>query len=376
MQHNKFQETKEPSFMHYFSKLKEPRRVGKGNFKYPLSDIFLLTISSMLCGANDWSAVVEFGEDQLPWLKKFGSFSNGIPSQDTLERVFSLIDPVSFNDCFSSWMEAIRERIKGEVVAIDGKALRGAKDKTSTYMPYIVSAWASENSICLGQQKVDEKSNEIKAIPDLIDSIFVAGCIVTIDAIGCQKSIAKKIIDAEADYILPAKGNQITLEQAIKDTVLLEKPATIDVVEDVNHGRVEVRTCKAYSNLSHIEKRQDWEKLCSVFVIESKVYDKSTRKETTEQRHYITSLPADAKMLNEKTRKHWSIENNLHWVLDVTFGEDGSRKRKQNQSQNFNIMLKSAMTLIKSDKTHKTSKKNKRLKAAISQKYREKLLRF
>jgi predicted transposase YbfD/YdcC len=252
--------------------------------------------------------------------------------------------------------------------------MRGAKDtKASKNMPYIVSAWATRNGICLGQVKVPDKSNEITAIPDLVDSIVTKGCTITIDAMGCQREITKKIIENEADYILAVKGNQGCLEQSVLDTILLEKPDSVDVAEDCGHGRVETRTCKAYSNFSHIDKADGWAGLSAVFCIESKVYEKSTGKEKTERRCYITSLPADANSLNTKTRCHWGIENRLHWVLDVTFGEDASRKRKNNEAENFNIILKSVMSLLIKDES-KISKKRKRFRAAIDPKYREMLL--
>lgn len=364
-------------FLMNFSDLKDPRRTTKGNFQHLLSDILLLTISAMLCGVNDWPSVITFGESQLEWLKKFGNFSNGIPSQDTLERVFAALSPKSFNKCFMNWMESIRNDIPEEVIAIDGKAMRGAKDtKASKNMPHVVSAWASENGICLGQVKVSEKSNEITAIPELVDAVVTKGCTITIDAMGCQKNIAKKIIENEADYILAVKGNQANLEQAIQDTVRFEEPDTIDVMKDCGHGRIETRTCKAYSNLSHVENPNEWTGLSTLFVVESHTHEKTTGKEKTEQRTYITNLPATAGSLNNKTRSHWRVENNLHWVLDVTFGEDASRKRKNNEAENFNMLLKSTITLLANDKTPKFSKKRKRFQAALDTKYREKLLGF
>jgi predicted transposase YbfD/YdcC len=370
------EKNKTPFLMH-FSELEDPRRTSKGNFQHLLSDILLLTISAMLCGVDDWPSVITFGKNQLEWLKKFGGFKNDLPSQDTLERVFAALNPKYFNQCFMNWMESIRNDIPGEVIAIDGKAMRGAKDtKASKNMPHIVSAWASENGICLGQVKVSEKSNEITAIPDLVDAIVNKGCTITIDAMGCQKDIAKKIRKNEADYILAVKGNQANLKQAIQDTVRFEEPDSIDVMEDFGHGRIETRTCKAYSNLSHVENSDDWADLSTLFVIESCVYEKTTGKENTEQRTYITNLPAIAGSLNSKTRSHWSVENNLHWVLDVTFNEDASRKRKNNEAENFNMLLKSTIALLANDKTPKFSKKRKRLQAALDPEYREKLLGF
>jgi predicted transposase YbfD/YdcC len=364
-------------FTVYFSGLQDPRRTEKGNFKHHLSDILFLTISAMLCGASEWSMVKTFGDNQLGWLRKFGTFTGGIPSTDTLERLFSALDAKAFNSCFIKWIEAIRKDISGETVAIDGKTMRGAKaTKDSKNMPHIVSAFAKDNGLCLGQVKTCEKSNEITAIPDLLDLLALKGCTVTIDAMGCQKDIAAKIIDKKAHYILAVKGNQGNLERAISDTLKLEKPTSTHKWEDVGHGRIEVRTCRAFSDLSHIEGAENWAGLATIFVIDSGVYDKSSGKTTTETRKYISSHPAIAGLLNEKTRDHWAIENNLHWSLDVTFGEDSSRKRKGQSPENFNIMLKSAMTLLVNDKTTKLSKNRKRLKAALDHKYREKLLGF
>lgn len=369
--------SKKTPFLMHFSELEDPRRTDRGNFSHLLSDILLLTVSAMLCGVSDWPSVVYFGELQLDWLKKFGSFSKGIPSQDTLERVFAALNPKSFNTCFTNWMESVRKMVPGEVIAIDGKSMRGATNiKGSKNMPHIVSAWATENGICLGQVKVLEKSNEITAIPELVEAVLTKGCTITIDAMGCQKEIAKTIIENKADYILAVKGNQGNLKQAIEDTVRFEQPDTVDITEDCGHGRIETRTCSAYNNLSHVENPNEWVGLSTIFVIESHVYEKSTGKERTEKRSYISSLPALANQLNRDVRGHWGVENNLHWTLDVTFGEDASRKRKKNEAENFNIILKSVMYLLATDKTKKISKKNKRFKAALDVKYREMLLGF
>lgn len=365
---------KESLFAKYFSELEDPRRTDKGNLKHLLSDILFLTISAILCGADNWELVKTFGDNQLSWLKKYGSFANGIPSSDTIGRLFSALKPESFNQCFIKWIESIRKKSEDEIIAVDGKAIRGANPKKNgKTMPHIVSAFASQNGLTLGQVKVDKKSNEITAIPKLLDLLAIEGCIVTIDAIGCQTNIASTIIGNGADYILAVKGNQGSLEQAILDTALLEKPKTVDVEEDFGHGRIEKRTCYAYSELGHVENIDRWEGLKSLIKIESIVHDKTSGKTTTEHRYYISSLPAKAKLLNRSVRKHWAVENNLHWTLDVEFGEDKSRKRKGYAAENHNIVLKVALTLLDNDKANKTSKRSKRLKAALSTKYREKL---
>lgn len=234
-------------FEKQFSSLKDPRRTEKGNLQHLMSDILFLTISAMLCGADDWELVKAFGDSQLGWLRQYGGFANGIPSSDTIGRLFAALDPKSFNKCFVGWIEGIRENISGEVVAVDGKSIRGANPKKNgNKVPHIVSAFASANGLCLGQAKVNQKSNEITAIPKLLDLLTLHGCVVTIDAMGCQTEIARKTITKEAGYVLAVKGNQSNLEQAILDTVLLEKPQDTDIEEDFGHGRTEKRTCRTY----------------------------------------------------------------------------------------------------------------------------------
>jgi len=214
--------TRNTLFLSKFSELEDPRRINKGNHRHLLSDILLLTISAIISGADDWELVKTFGDSQLDWLKRFGSFENGIPSADTLGRVFSALCPEKFTSCFIDWIESVRKKHKGEIVAVDGKCIKGAdptKDKKG--MPHIVSAFASENGLCLGQATVDQKSNEITAIPLLLELIAIEGFTVTIDAMGCQSDIAGKIIENGADYILAVKGNQQGLEQSIRETVML-----------------------------------------------------------------------------------------------------------------------------------------------------------
>lgn len=360
----------------HFSELQDPRRTNKGNLRHRLIDVIFLTVSAILCGAEDWETVKLFGDYQKDWLKSYGGFDNGIPSEDTIGRVFAALDPKSFNSCFIDWVNSISKISTNEVVAIDGKSIRGANPKKNgNKMPHIVSAFAAENGLCLGQVKVNEKSNEITAIPDLLKILAVEGCIVTIDAMGCQTGIASNIIDKKANYILAVKGNQSNLGQAIKDTVRLEKPESINIQDDFGHGRIEKRTCMAYSDLSHLGNNKAWDKLKTIIKIESEVFDKKSKQTTTEQRYYISSLPADAELLNKSIRNHWAVENNLHWTLDVEFGEDKSRKRKGYAAENHNIILKTAMILLSNDKTKKLSKKNKRMKAALNAKYRDSLFK-
>jgi predicted transposase YbfD/YdcC len=349
----------------------DPRRTTKGNFLHPLTDILFLVISAVISGADDWETVVLFGENQLEWLKKYGRYKNGIPCCDTLKRVFSALDPQSFNDCFMDWTNSICVLAQGEVVAIDGKTIKGTKEKD---LPHIVTAFASDNGLSLGQVKTNDKSNEITAIPELLELLALKGTTVTIDAMGCQREIAKKIIDKGAHYILAVKGNQKNLEQEILDTIKLEKPESKNTCHNLDHGRIETRTCSAYPDLSHIEGKEKWIGLKTIARIQTQTINKTTGKTSNEQRIYISSLGADANVLNAAIRKHWSVENNLHWTLDVLFREDASRKRKDNVAENFNIILKVALGMIVKETTLKKSKKNKRMLAAYDYRYREKIM--
>lgn len=367
----------------YFGKLKDSRRTEKGNFRHLLSDILLLTISAVLSGEEDWDEIIFFGNNELEWLKQHGTFKFGIPSQDTLRRFFSVLDNKELSLAFTKWASDIKKTFDNEVIAIDGKTIRGAKLKSNieSFAPHVVSAYAAENNLCLAQEVVEEKSNEITAIPKLLKILNLEDTIITIDAMGCQRSIAKAILKAKADYILAVKANQPELELALKDTVLLEKPININITEDVGHGRVEKRTCKVFTNLSHLQEKKKWSGLNSFVCIESEIYNKSTKKIASETRYYISSLQADAELLNKSIRKHWSVENNLHWTLDVLFKEDASKKRIGDEATNFNIIRKLALNMVAPDKSFRKgkqirSKKMKIKKALHDKEYRNYLLGF
>ena len=239
------------SLSDFFSSLKDPRRINRGNYTYLLSDILLLTILGIMCGADKWETIHIFGESQQRWLKQYGNFSNGILSTDTMRRVFSAIDSRKFNDCFISWVNHLCIKTKGEIVAIDGKTVKGAKFE-GMITPHIVSAFASENQLCLGQLKVDDKSNEITAIPELLKLLDIQDNIVTIDAMGCQAKIVDQIIESQANYIIAVKDNQPSLASDIRDTITLTKPNSTHVQENFGHGRIEKRTCEVFSNLRQI----------------------------------------------------------------------------------------------------------------------------
>lgn len=362
----------------HFSQLKDPRRTHKGNLQHHFSDILFLILVSVLCKCTEWDEMVLFGEQELDWFKKHGGFSNGIPSKSTLRRVIGSLSSEAFQDCFSNWaLSLLGNKVKG-VVAIDGKTICGAKKKSDadSIAPHILSAMASESGICIGQLKVYEKSNEITAIPELIKSLSISGCTITIDAMGCQREIVETILEEKANYVIAAKGNQGRLLQAIKDTSRLETHSSIDVQENMGHGRVEKRTAKVFYNLSHFDKVEQWKGLHCFIVIQKDSYCKSTQKQTQETRYYISNLKLDAQQANHIVRSHWAVENKLHWVLDVVFGEDNARKRTENSPENMNLIMKIALTLLNQETSFKKSKNNKRLKALICRKYREKMLGF
>jgi predicted transposase YbfD/YdcC len=353
----------------------DPRRKGRGNFRHKLTDIIFLTIAAVVSGADDWKTIATFGKGQEDWLKKYGDFENGTPSHDTLGRIFAALDPSEFSKCFSSWTKQISKLTKGEIVAIDGKRLRGSYDNSEGKLAiHSVSAFASENNICLGQVSCDEKSNEITAIPKLLDIIDIKHSTVTIDAMGCQKEIAKKIIDKQGNYLLAVKENQKELLEQIKK--VFEISGTLKRHEDIDsgHGRVEKRICTVTDDLRFLDVSGQWAGIKSVVKIESERFTKVSGKTQNEQRYYISSLNADPKPINTRVRNHWGVENKLHWMLDVEFKEDSSRRRKGNSAENYNVIAKTALTLISKDES-KNSKKGKRFLAAIDPKFREILLK-
>lgn len=363
------------TFSTFFAKMRDPRRTNKGNHRYPLDEMFFLVISAVISGCESWETINEFGVSKLNWLKTYYPFSNGVPSHDVLNNVFARLDTKSFNQCFVDWINSISKLTEGEVVAIDGKTIRKSNNKKVGKSAYhMVSAYASENKVCLGQEVVDEKHNEITAIPKLLDTIAIKGCIVTLDAMGCQTKIADKIIEKKANYLLAVKGNQKELKNQVLKTFDLIIPQSVDTSVDAGHGRVETRICEVINKLDFFDERERWTMLKSIVRITSERYNKSTGNTSTETRYYITSLEADAQKINHAVRKHWSVENNLHWTLDVIFKEDESLKKKGASPVNFNIVRKTALAMIEKEDSIKKSKNVKRIKAALDDKYRTKIL--
>jgi predicted transposase YbfD/YdcC len=318
----------------------------------------------------------DFGKAKFLWLKTFLKLPEGIPSHDTFNRVFSFLDPKKLGECFLQWTRAVFRLTKGEVINIDGKTICGSRDKGKKSIVHMVSAWAEQNNIVLGQLKVDDKSNEITAIPELLKLLVLKGCIVTIDAMGCQKDIASQIIVQEADYILALKGNQGNMLQQTEDSFRFLSVKSVSEEIDAGHGRVERRVCSVIDDLSMIEAKEQWKNLQTIVKIEAERFIKPTGKLETETRFYISSLPADAELLNKSIRSHWGIENSLHWILDVAFNEDNSRKRVGYAAQNFSVLNRIALNILKNDTSTKRGIKGKRLKAGWDQRYLQKILKI
>jgi predicted transposase YbfD/YdcC len=358
----------------YFQYLSDPRvERTKAHLLY---DIIFIAVASVLCGAETWNDMEDFGKAKLSWLKTFLKLPEGIPSHDTFNRVFSLLDPKKLGDCFLQWTRAVFRTTKGEVISIDGKTICGSRDKGKKSIVHMISAWAEINNIVLGQLKVDDKSNEITAIPELLKLLVLKGCIITIDAMGCQKEIASQIVDQEADYVFALKGNQGNLLQQTEDSFRFLPIKSVSEDIDADHGRVERRICSVIDDLSMIEAREDWKNLQSIVKVEAERFIKSTGKSESETRFYVSSLPADAELLNKSIRSHWRIENSLHWILDVAFNEDNSRKRAGNAAQNFSVLNRIALNVLKNDTSTKRGIKGKRLKAGWDVRYLEKILKI
>ena len=365
----------------HFGQVKDPRK--DRTKQHMLVDILVIAICAIICGAEGWVDIELYGNSKLTWLKKFLALPHGIPSHDTFGRVFSMIDAQQFQLAFYEWVLAVNEIIRGQIINIDGKCLRGSDDqKLGKRAIYMVSAWATENEIVLGQRKVDEKSNEITAIPELLKMLAISGCIVTIDAMGTQTNIAKTIVEAHADYILSVKENQGHLFEDISTLFAVDqaqnfKYASFEYKKTISkgHGRIDIRECWSTSSpayLSLIRGVENWIGLHSVSMI---INTRSIGdKETKQVRYYISSLPSNAEKILRAVRKHWSIENKLHWVLDVALNEDHSRVRKDQAPENLAVLRHIALNLLKHEKTAKGGIHAKQLQAGWKEDYLLKVL--
>jgi predicted transposase YbfD/YdcC len=356
-----------------FNQVEDPR--SHINQLHNLIDILLIGIISVISGAETWKQMVGFAKSKEDFLKTFLELPHGIPSEDTINRVFSTLDSLKFETCFIEWVNSITDLNKGQVIAIDGKTIRGAKSHGKKSPIHMVSAWACESNLVLGQIKTAEKSNEITAIPQLLDILDIAEQTVTIDAMGTQKEIAEKIIKNGGNYILAVKANQAQLLEHIEDEFKFSKQLDISVSDDFGHGRIETRTCSVINDFKFIENQNVWKNLTSIIRIESIREFKNSEKETEKAtRYYISNLEDNASTFQTSIRSHWAVENKLHWTLDVSFGEDASRKRKGNATQNYSVLLKIALNLLKNEKTEKQGVKGKRLKAGWDNQYLLKVL--
>ena len=363
------------SLISIFSQIDDPR--SHINQRHNLIDILLIGIISVICGAETWKQMVGFAKSKEEFLKSFLELPNGIPSEDTINRVFSNIDSNQFETYFIEWVNSITTLSKGQVIAIDGKTLRGAKSHGKKSPIHMVSAWACQDNLVLGQVKTEEKSNEITAIPQLLDILNIQGNIITIDAMGTQKDIAKKIIEKEADYILALKVNQPQLLQELKDEFRFASNLQSIINQDLGHGRIETRTCSVITNFKFIKTPNQWMNLTSIIRIESiREFKNSNKKTQKATRYYISSIKKNTTFFQSAIRSHWSVENKLHWTLDVAFSEDASRKRNKNAAQNYSILLKIALNLLKNEKTEKQGVKGKRLKAGWDNQYLLKVLKI
>lgn len=358
---------------------------------HDLVDILVIAICTFLCGGQTFNDMEDFGKAKCEWFKTFLSLANGIPSHDTFNRVFAALDPNVFLDCFLRWTQTLRQAIPQEIVAIDGKALRRARNKKEQ-LKFVVSAWAESNGLVLGQLKVSEKSNEITAVPELLRVLELSGCIVTIDAMGCQKGIAKEIIEADADYVLALKGNHEAVHAEIRTFLEgalteLETPrpkgaklsaaaAALAIFETVekDHGRWEKRRYFQSAELDWFADRAKWEGLQSCGLVESTREIDGQR--SVERRVYLSSLPLDASKFGSAVRSHWGVENKVHWMMDVCFGEDQSRARSGFAAENLATLRRLALNLLKRENTKKRGIKGKQLNASWDPAYLLKILAF
>jgi predicted transposase YbfD/YdcC len=353
------------SFIHLHDPRVERRK------KHKLLDVIILSILGVLSGAESYDSIELFGKENLAFLRQILELKHGIPSHDTINRVFQMLNPHRFEHCFIAWAQGLKEDGVMKRIAIDGKTVRGSKDNFHHRSPlHAVHAWSVENGLCLGQMECGEKSNEITVIPQILDLLEIKGSIVSIDAMGTQTAIARKIIENGGDYILAVKGNQGSLEEEVRATCGRNVPVSDTCEVEKGHGRIETRRCEVFEKGLIVDESR-WEHLSTVIKITS-TREFPSGKTETQQRYYISSLKANNDF-NRHIRSHWEVENKLHWVLDMTFREDEQRKRAKHAAANFAIVRKIGLNLLKKD-AGKESLRSKRLKAAWNKNFLLKLL--
>jgi predicted transposase YbfD/YdcC len=368
------------SLWDYFAELPDPRR-SQGR-RHKLRDILAIALCAVLCGADDFTEIEEFGETREAWLRGFLELPHGIPSHDTFGRVFAALDPTAFGRCFMTWVRAVAELSEGAIVAIDGKALRRSYDVASGCPAIeLVSAWAREHRLTLGQVKVAEGSNEITAVPELLKVLALQGCVVTADALNCQKEVAAQIRHRGADYVLALKGNHATLHERVERFLSSVREGRTHGFHcgehrsvEKEHGRIEERYFLQVEAPEDLTASGEWVGLASVGLCEA-VREVEGRR-STHRRYYLSSLPVEAAKFSEAVRGHWAVENSCHWVLDVAFGEDESRVRVGHAAENFATLRRIVNNLLQHERSVKRGVKSKRLKAALDENYLLKVLRL
>jgi predicted transposase YbfD/YdcC len=354
--------------------MKDPRCNLRNQVDYCLPELMFLVISAAISGMNTWNDIAMFGEQKQDWLRTYFPFKDKMPWPSTLSRLFARLDSEEFGQYFIDWVASLSKLTQGEVVAFDGKTMRGSYDKTNNKAAiHMVSAFVSHQNICLGQLATEEKSNEITAIPKLLDLLTLEGCTVTTDAMGCQVEISKKILQKKANYILQVKNNQKGLLEQVEKVFEITELDDTNLQYNLDHGRVEQRECAVICNLTHLDGYQNWPGIQTIIRIQSQRIQKRTGEKENSTRYYISSKTGSATNFNQDIRAHWGIENKLHWSLDVSFKEDNSRKRKGHSAANFALFSKIALNLLNNCPT-KMSKNRKRLKALLDDNFREKLL--
>jgi predicted transposase YbfD/YdcC len=366
--------SKRASLLEHIAIITDPRL--ERSRLHSLQDVVVIALCGMICGADDWVSIEQFGKAKESWFRTFLDLPHGIPSHDTFGRIFAALDPEAFAQFFAAWVRDVAELTEGQVVAIDGKTIRRSFDRAGSRSAiHMVNAWATESGLSLGQVATDEKSNEITAVPRLLELLQLKGCIVTLDAMGCQKEIAGRIVSKGADYLLQVKGNQPQLHmeleayftQALKHD-FADVPFDVHETTERGHGRRERRRTYCTKDISALSTGESWPGLKSIAMREA---ERENNGATSVERHYyISSLPGtDARKVARAAREHWAVENNLHWVLDIAFREDESRARLKNSAQNLSTLRQMSLNLLKSDKTAKLGVKNKRLKAGWDEPY-------
>jgi predicted transposase YbfD/YdcC len=361
------------SLSKHFQNLTDPR--AEHSIEHLLIDIVTITICAVICGANNWVEIENYGHAKKEWLETFLELPNGIPSHDTLMRVFARLKPKQLQQCFLSWIEAVTEITKGQVIAVDGKSLRSALERgESRGAIHMVSAWATKNRLVLGQRKVNAKSNEITAIPELLKILTIEGTIVSIDAMGCQKEIAQTIIEQKGDYVLALKGNHPNLDQEVVELFKFARQQDWKGIEhqfyqtkNKGHGRLEIRRHWSMGNTEYLYGAEQWKGLQSIGLVESERRVKD--KITVEQRYYLMSIESDAQRFAESILRHWGIENQLHWVLDVSFQEDSLQGCLGYSAENLAVVRHLALNLLTHESTAKGGIQAKRLKAGWDNNY-------